>query len=100
MPTPVTDLTTPVTLTTDALVTLTLDPDTINDDTVRVKHHQEHASEENYNMGLLEFTFKKWQADQIASHSDGPEVEEFRDDKRKVGERYWSAGRGMGKKPL
>jgi hypothetical protein len=97
MPTPETDLGTPVTPTIDALVTLTLDLDTINSDTMRVKHHQEHASEENYNMGMLDFTFKKWQADQLANHTDGPEVEEFRGDKRKVGERYWSAGRGTEK---
>lgn len=90
-----TRLGTPVTPTIDALVTLTLDPETVQSNTIRVKYHREQSSEENYNVELLGFTFKKWQADQISSHMDSPEVEAFREDKRKVGRGYWT-GRARG----
>jgi hypothetical protein len=73
-----------VTPTIDALVTLTLDPETLNSDTMRVKHHREQASEKNYNRELLGFTFKKWQADQVAKHLDSPEIEAFKGDMGRV----------------
>ena len=85
----------PVTPTIDALVTLTLDPETVQSDSIRVKYHREQGSDENYNAELLGFTFKKWQADQISRLMDSPEVEAFRGDKRKVGDRYWT-GRSRG----
>lgn len=71
----------------DSLITLTLDPETLQSDTMRVKHHKEQASDESYNRELLGFTFKKWQADQVAKHTDGPEVEAFRGDKLRMNDR-------------
>jgi hypothetical protein len=62
----------------DSLITLTLDPETVHSETMRVKHHGEQASEDNYNQELLGFTFKKWQAGQVSKHMDSPEVEIFR----------------------
>lgn len=84
------NLETPVTPTIDALITLTLDPETVHGDDIRIKYHTEQSSDENYNVELLGFTFKKWQADQLSKRIDDPEVEAFRADKRKVGERYWT----------
>jgi hypothetical protein len=74
-----------------ALVTLTLDPETLQSDTMRVKYHREQPSEENYNRELLGFTFKKWQADQVARHMDSPEIEAFRSDKGRAAGGYGDA---------
>jgi hypothetical protein len=72
-----------VTPTIDALVTLTLDPKTVKSENMRITHHTEQGSAENYNRELMGFTFKKWQADKVSRHRDIPEVEAFRRDKRK-----------------
>ena len=76
-------LKTRVTPTIDALITLTLDPDTVKSQTIRITHHTEQASAENYNRELIGYTFKMWQADKVTKQKAGPEIEAFRRDKRR-----------------
>ncbi|CZT12536.1 uncharacterized protein RAG0_16329 [Rhynchosporium agropyri] len=71
----------PKTATINALVTLSLDPETVHSDFIRVKYHKDQANDKDYSHEGLGFTFKKWQADQVAKHMDSKEVEYFEADK-------------------
>jgi hypothetical protein len=53
----------------------------VSSDFIRVKHHKDQANGKDYSHDLLSFTFKKWQAGQVAKHMDSPEIETFIEDK-------------------
>jgi hypothetical protein len=61
-------------------VTLSLNPETVHGDFIRVKYHKDQASDKDHSHGGLGFTFKKWRADQVAKHMDSKEVETFEAD--------------------
>jgi hypothetical protein len=70
----------------------------VSSDFIRVKHHKDQANEQDYSHHLLSFTFKKWQAGQVAKHiMESPEIETFREDKRggseQLGERKYGERR-------
>jgi hypothetical protein len=67
----------PKTATINALVTLSLDPQTVHSDFMRVEYHKDQAKDKEYSHEGLGSTFKKWQADQVANHT---EVEAFKAD--------------------
>ncbi|KAF2104163.1 hypothetical protein NA57DRAFT_70377 [Rhizodiscina lignyota] len=71
----------PKTATITGLVTLMLDPDTLKSDFIQVKYHKDQANDKDYSHEGLGFTFKKWQADNVAKYMDSPEVAEFAADK-------------------
>ena len=71
----------PKTATINALVSLSLDPSTIDSDFIQVKYHKDQANDKDYSHEGLGFSFKKWQADQVMKHMDSPEVMEFEADK-------------------
>ncbi|GAM87469.1 hypothetical protein ANO11243_054940 [Dothideomycetidae sp. 11243] len=63
----------PKTATINALVSLSLDPDTVDSDFIKVKYHKDQANDKDYSHEGSGFTFKKWQADQVAKHMDSEE---------------------------
>jgi hypothetical protein len=87
------------TATINALVSLSLDPETVNSDFMRVKYHKDQANDKDYSHEGLGFTFKKWQADQVAKHMDSPEVEQFAADKDAGKEPVRKYGSGTGEAP-
>ncbi|KAI0023406.1 hypothetical protein F4780DRAFT_79625 [Xylariomycetidae sp. FL0641] len=77
----------PKTATINALVSLSLDPASLDSDFIRVKYHKDQANDKDYSNEGLGATFKKWQADNVSKHMDSPEVQSFEADK------------GVGKEP-
>ncbi|KAM4056790.1 FAD dependent oxidoreductase [Hirsutella rhossiliensis] len=71
----------PKSATLNTLVSLSLDPATIDKDFIQVKYHKEQANEKDYSHEGLGFNFKKWQADHVAENIDAEEVNYFKDDK-------------------
>lgn len=71
----------PKTATINALVTLSLDPETVNSDFERVKYHKDQANDKDYSHTGLGFSFKKYQADKVVEYMDSPEIREFEKDK-------------------
>ncbi|KAI9675635.1 MAG: hypothetical protein M1817_001002 [Caeruleum heppii] len=90
------------TTTINALVSLSLDPATVDSDFIRVKYHKDQANDKDYSHEGLGFSFKKWQADQVAKHMDAPEVEEFVKDKGagKEAVRKYGTGKEEGEAPV
>ncbi|MCJ1409721.1 hypothetical protein MMC19_003804 [Ptychographa xylographoides] len=70
----------PKTATINALVSLSLDPSTVDSDFIQVKYHKDQANDKDYSHEGVGFSFKKWQADQVAKHMDSKEVEFFKKD--------------------
>ncbi|KAF7879260.1 hypothetical protein EAF04_000457 [Stromatinia cepivora] len=70
----------PKTATINVLVTLSLDPETVHSDFIRVKYHKDQANDKDYGHEGVGFSFKKWQADQVAEHVSSGEVAVFKDD--------------------
>ena len=89
----------PKTATINALVTLSLDPETVHSDFIRVKYHKDQANDKDYSHEGLGFTFKKWQADQVAKHMDSKEVAAFEADKTAGKEHVRKYGDGKGEAP-
>ena len=58
------------TATINALVSLSLDPATIDSDFIQVKYHKDQANEKDYSHEGLGFHFKKWQADKVVGMMD------------------------------
>jgi len=86
----------PKSTTINALVSLSLDPSTVDSDFIQVKYHKDQANEKDYSHEGLGFSFKKWQADQVAKHMDSPEVAAFEADKgagKTEVNRYGSGGK-------
>ncbi|WQF79225.1 hypothetical protein CDEST_04239 [Colletotrichum destructivum] len=71
----------PKTATINALVSLSLDPGTVDSDFIQVKYHKDQANDKDYSHEGVGFSFKKWQADNVAKHMDSKEVEAFVADK-------------------
>ncbi|KAK1984900.1 hypothetical protein LZ30DRAFT_747583 [Colletotrichum cereale] len=71
----------PKTATINALVSLSLDPDTVDSDFIQVKYHKDQANDKDYSHEGVGFSFKKWQADNVAKHMHSKEVETFISDK-------------------
>ncbi|KAL8745314.1 MAG: hypothetical protein Q9190_002548 [Brigantiaea leucoxantha] len=91
----------PKTATINALVSLSLDPDTIDSDFIQVKYHKDQANDKDYSHEGLGFSFKKWQADQVMKFMDSPEVKEFEADKGAAKEavRKYGSGAAEGEAP-
>lgn len=89
----------PKTATINALVTLSLDPETVHSDFIRVKYHKDQANDKDYSHEGLGFTFKKWQADQVAKHMDSKEGAAFEADKNAGKEHVRKYGDGKGDAP-
>ncbi|KAM3082908.1 hypothetical protein ACMFMF_002557 [Clarireedia jacksonii] len=90
----------PKTATINALVTLSLDPETVHTDFIRVKYHKDQANDKDYSHEGLGFSFKKWQADQVAKHMDSEEVAVFKEDSLAGKEHVRKYGDGKGEAPL
>ncbi|CAF9937876.1 MAG: hypothetical protein HETSPECPRED_000690 [Heterodermia speciosa] len=71
----------PKTATINALVSLSLDPSTIDSDFIQLKYHKDQANDKDYSHEGVGFSFKKWQADQVMKHMDSEEVKYFEKDK-------------------
>ena len=64
----------PKTATINALVSLVLDPETLDSDFMRVKYHKDQANDKDYSHEGVGFSFKKWQADKVMQNMDSKEV--------------------------
>ncbi|EXF74660.1 FAD dependent oxidoreductase [Colletotrichum fioriniae PJ7] len=71
----------PKTATINALVSLSLDPGTVDSDFIQVKYHKDQANDKDYSHEGVGFSFKKWQADNVIKVMDSKEVEAFAADK-------------------
>ena len=67
----------PKTATINALVSLSLDPGTVDSDFIQVKYHKDQANDKDYSHEGLGFSFKKWQADNVVKYMDSNEVKHF-----------------------
>ena len=113
----------PKTTTINALVSLSLDPATVDSDFIQIKHHKEQVNDKDCSHEGLEFSFKsecfqgwcapisrkatwdhpnravltrsliEWQADNVAKIMDSKEVEYFIADKD-AGEKHVKTDRG------
>ncbi|KAI9758922.1 MAG: hypothetical protein M4579_002733 [Chaenotheca gracillima] len=92
----------PKTATINALVSLSLDPATVDSDFIQVKYHKDQANDKDYSHEGLGFSFKKWQADQVMKHMDSPEVTQFEADKgaNKEHVRKYGSGAAEGDAPV
>lgn len=86
----------PKTATINALVSLSLDPATVDSDFIRIKYHKDQANDKDYSHEGVGFSFKKWQADNVMKHMDSPEVAEFEKDKGAGKEHVRTYGDGKG----
>ncbi|KAH7919103.1 hypothetical protein BV22DRAFT_1134086 [Leucogyrophana mollusca] len=91
----------PKTATINALVSLSLDPDTVDSDFIQVKYHKDQANDKDYSHEGFGFSFKKWQADNVMKYMDSPEVEEFKADEKagKEDVRRYGSGTEEGNAP-
>jgi hypothetical protein len=92
----------PKTAVINALVSLSLDPASIDSDFIRVKYHKDQANDKDYSNEGLGASFKKWQADNVAKYMDSPEVEQFAADKNagKEEKRTYGTGTKEGDAPV
>lgn len=84
----------PKTATITGLVSLSLDPASLDGDFLRIKYHKDQANDKDYSHEGLGFTFKKWQADNVAKHMDAPELKEFEADRDAAKEHVRKYGTG------
>ncbi|KAI0686778.1 hypothetical protein C8T65DRAFT_143798, partial [Cerioporus squamosus] len=68
--------------TINALVSLSLDPDSADSDFPQVKYHKDQANGKDYSHTGPGFAFKKFQADKVAGMMDSPDVQAFKADAR------------------
>ncbi|MCJ1465682.1 hypothetical protein MMC07_004301 [Pseudocyphellaria aurata] len=92
----------PKTATINALVSLSLDPQTVDSDFIQVKYHKDQANDKDYSHEGVGFSFKKWQADQVMKHMDSEEVKLFEADKGagKEDVRRYGEGTAKGDAPV
>ena len=92
----------PKTAVINAIVSLSLDPASIDSDFIRVKYHKDQANDKDYSHEGLGFTFKKWQADNVMKNMDSAEVAEFEADKDagKTGVNTYGSGTKDGSAPV
>jgi len=84
----------PKTARVTGLVSLSLDPETAESDFIQIKYHKDQANDKDYSHEGLGFSFKKWQADNVAKHMSSPEVAEFEADKNAAKEHVRKHGTG------
>jgi hypothetical protein len=84
----------PKTATINALVSLSLDPDTVDSDFIQVKYHKDQANDKDYSHEGVGFSFKKWQADNVMKIMDSEEVKYFEKDKNAAKEHVRKYGSG------
>ncbi|KAI9723154.1 MAG: hypothetical protein M1828_004257 [Chrysothrix sp. TS-e1954] len=84
----------PKTAKINALVSLSLDPATIDSDFIRVKYHKDQANDKDYSHKDLGFSFKKWQADNVPKVMSNENVEVFKEDKKAAKEAVKVHGAG------
>lgn len=89
----------PKTARINAIVSLSLDPETIDSDFIRVKFHKDQANAKDYSHEGPGFSFKKWQADNVSKYMDSPEVQHFKDDANAAKEAPRKYGSGEGNAP-
>ncbi|OAQ58747.1 FAD dependent oxidoreductase [Pochonia chlamydosporia 170] len=77
----------PNSVTINGLISLSLDPKTVDHDFIQVKYHKDQANEKDYSHQGLGFNFKKWQADHVAQSIDKEEVKFFEKDNIDVNEK-------------
>jgi len=65
----------------NSLVSLSLDPATIDSDIIQVKYHKDQENNKDYSHEGTGFSFKKWQADQVPKVMSSKEMKEFEADK-------------------
>jgi hypothetical protein len=53
----------------------------VHSDFIRVKYDKDQANDKDYSHEGVGFSFKKWQADQVAKHMESKEVAAFEADK-------------------
>ncbi|KAI0349960.1 hypothetical protein OH77DRAFT_1414048 [Trametes cingulata] len=68
--------------TINALVSLSLDPDSADSDFLQVKYHKDQANGKDYSHTGAGFAFKKWQADKVSGMMDSEDVQYFKKDDR------------------
>lgn len=84
----------PKTATINALVSLSLDPATVDSDFIQVKYHKDQANDKDYSHEGAGFSFKKWQADTVVKHMDSKETQYFEKDKNAAKEEVKKYGAG------
>ncbi|KAI1871551.1 uncharacterized protein JN550_004545 [Neoarthrinium moseri] len=84
----------PKTAVINPLVSLSLDPASIDSDFIRAKYHKDQANDKDYPNDGLGASFKKLQADNVARYMDSPEVESFKGDRNAGKEQRLQYGRG------
>ncbi|KAJ3991327.1 hypothetical protein F5050DRAFT_1794574 [Lentinula boryana] len=84
----------PKTARVTGLVSLSLDPSTVDSDFIQVKYHKDQANDKDYSHEGLGFSFKKWQADNVPKVLDAPEMKEFEQDKHAAKEDVRRYGTG------
>lgn len=89
----------PKTATINALVSLSLDPGTVDSDFIQVKYHKDQANDKDYSHEGVGFSFKKWQAENVAKNMDSKEVALFEADKDAGKENVRKYGSGTGNAP-
>jgi len=89
----------PKTATINALVSLSLDPATVDSDFIQIKYHKDQANDKDYSHEGVGFSFKKWQADNVMKNMDSKEVEQFIGDKGAGKEHVRTYGDGKGEAP-
>ena len=90
------------TTTINALVSLSLDPATLDSDFIRIKYHKDQANDKDYSHSGLGFNFKKWQADNVVKHMDSEDVKAFEADKGAGKEevKVYGSGKPEGQAPV
>lgn len=73
---------------------MSLDPATRDSEFMQIKYHKDQANDKDYSHEGLGFSFKKWQADQVAKYMDSPEVKQFEADKNANKEHVRKYGTG------
>lgn len=91
----------PKTARINALVSLSLDPETVDSDFIQVKYHKDQANDKDYSHDGLGFSFKKWQADNVMRYMESEEVKHFEKDKGATKEpvRIYGSGAADGQAP-
>lgn len=84
----------PKTATINALVSLSLEPESADSEFIRVKYHKDQANDKDYSHEGIGFSFKKWQADQVAKHMSSDDVKYFEKDKNAAKEPVRRYGTG------
>ena len=78
----------------NAIVSLSLDPATIDSDFIQVKYHKDQANEKDYSNEGIGAAIKKFQADKVSNLMDSPEVKQFEADKDANKEKRRTYGSG------